>query len=229
MKISTQIIFQKLESMVEIMNNMDEKLSSKIENIENKVCELQHQVQSMGSGGGAGNAAYIDIENKEEYLNKTKPCMEFEGGLSKFIYKVASERHTDDEMMNILYESNSLMEYITDVIIYIIDEKCNNNMKFLHAFKSKRYNMYIWNENDCAGWGKATTGDLKTVFDVIQRSLIDHYTNYISSKHESPDFSHDKLMEIMEKASVLYDADFNKKFERDFKKALFNGMCGLNH
>jgi hypothetical protein len=96
MKVSTQMMFQKLESMIEIMNNMDEKLSSKIENIENKVCELQHQVRSMGNGGGPGNAAYVDIENKEEYLNKTKSCMEFEGGLLKFIYKVASERHTND-------------------------------------------------------------------------------------------------------------------------------------
>lgn len=225
MKANTQMIFQKMEYMIEIINNMDEKLSSKINNIESKVYELQHQVQSMGNGGGAGNAAYIDIENKEEYLNKTKPCVEFKENMLDFIYKVASERHTDDEMMNILYDSTSLIEYISDVLIYIIDEKCNANMKFLHAFKSKRYNMYIWNEKADTGWEKATTGKLKSLFEVIQKSLIDYYTNYIKAKHEDSDIHFDKLMEIMEKASVLYNADFNKKIEQTFKKALFTGLC----
>lgn len=236
MKATTQMIFDKMETMIEMMNNMDEKFTMKIENVNTKMNELQDQIQSIvamtAAGGGGqgpgGNISFMKIENKEEYLNQYKPCCGFEGGFHNFIFQRSIEKHTDNEMMNVLYNNISLMEYIVEVIAYIYSEQCEQNMKFLHVFEFQKNIIYFWNEKDGKGWEKASVDKLKSLFDIVQKSLVAHYTQFLKTKRESSNNNIEQLMDIMEKSSAIYVDDFQKQV-RNFKKLLFDKLCELNH
>lgn len=232
MKVTTQMVYDKMENLVLLMENMNTNLCQKIENIETKFNDLQSQIQSMpqnynSSQNNSGNHSFTKIENKEEYLNLYKPCVSFQHGLMQFIYEKSFERHNDSDMFSVLYKNTSLINYIIEIIISILENECNENMNFLYCFEFQKNIIYIWNDKDNSGWEKVSTEKLKKLFETVQKSLIDYFTTYLKSLKEKSNGNFNKVIEIMELSENIYCDDFQKNL-RTFKKNLFDRICEIN-
>ena len=232
MKVTTQMVYDKMENLVLLMENMNINLCQKIDNIETKFNDLQSQIQSMpqhynSSQNNSGNHSFTKIENKEEYLNLYKPCESFQHGLMQFIYEKSFERHNDSDMFSVLYKNTSLINYIIEIIISILENDCNQHMNFLYCFEFQKNIIYIWNDKDNSGWEKVSTEKLKKLFETVQKSLIDYFTSYLKSLKEKSNGNFNKVIEIMELSENIYCDDFQKNL-RTFKKNLFDRICEIN-
>ena len=140
MRATTQMVIDKMDNIVELINAMNNDIQNKINIVDSKINTLQQQFDSLSKESYSNNTfnhSKINPNNKEDYLNENMPCSNIEGGILNFVYTKSIDFHRDSSITDILYKHISLFEYVADVISHII-ETCEQNMKFIHCFEYQK-------------------------------------------------------------------------------------------
>ena len=181
--------------------------------IDKRCGELDVKLQAVvdaGSGGGGGGGAgpFVKIEDKIDFLNKSKNNVIDESILS-FVLRCAEVR--EDHVVAILKGNATIYEIISQCIAVLY---VDSSQDFLFAFGFQKYVLYYWSAEKMT-WDKMDRVMLKSLFEIIQKKLIGVYTKMIQSKSDAM-----MGIDIVDNGDKLFVDNFDKKYT-DFRKSVF--------
>ena len=181
--------------------------------IDKRCGELDVKLQAVvdaGSGGGGGGGAgpFVKIEDKIDFLNKSKNNVIDESILS-FVLRCAEVR--EDHVVAILKGNATIYEIISQCIAVLY---VDSSQDFLFAFGFQKYVLYYWSAEKMT-WDKMDRVMLKSLFEIIQKKLIGVYTKMIQTKSDAM-----RGIDIVDNGDKLFVDNFDKKYT-DFRKSVF--------
>lgn len=191
-------------------------LHEMVTSIDKRCGELDVKLQAVvdagsggwGGGGGGGGGPFVKIEDKIDFLNKSKNNVIDESILS-FVLRCAEVR--EDHVVAILKGNATIYEIISQCIAVLY---VDSSQDFLFAFGFQKYVLYYWSAEKMT-WDKMDRVMLKSLFEIIQKKLIGVYTKMIQTKSDAM-----RGIDIVDNGDKLFVDNFDKKYT-DFRKSVF--------
>lgn len=209
------IMFNKLDNKIKKIEISNKKI---LDNIEKIKIEQNNNLNANVSFVN-NNPSFMNIDNKEEYLNKTIKNVP-NTNINSYLRTKISGYINSHNIYDLLQKKYDIYEFSTNIIQTIIRE--HNDICCLYAFPFQKNIVYYWNNNKNS-WEKIGLTTLRSIFNTIQKCIINSYTNLIKELQENNEFN-SKSSLFMENGNTIFDDGFETK-NKIFKKMLFDKIC----
>lgn len=207
-------MFNKLDIKIKKIEKANQIIIDNLEKIKERQNDSNNNISFVNN-----SPSFMNIDNKEEYLNKTIKNVP-NSNITTYLRLKTPEYIKNHNIYDLLKKNYDIYEFSTNIIQTIIRE--HNDICPLYAFPFQKNIVYCWNNNKNT-WEKVGLTVLRGIFNTIQKCIINCYTNLIKELQENNEFKSKSAL-FMENGNTIFDDGFETK-HKIFKKLLFDKIC----